>query len=297
MARRRNPLGQWLAFLPAAAALGLAGLLPWRARVAFGGWLGRLLVRRVPAFRRRIEANLLHVMPHLDAAQRAAIRRETGDTFGRTFLETFALERFHAARTWRGPTGPGVATLEKAIAAGTGAIVVTGHFGQWEAGRAWIAAIGGNCAGLYRPLNNAPLNRVYEANLAAGGAPMFPKTPRGLRGLVTHVARGGIAAVLTDQYDRRGKPFDFIGRSAPTTTFVAELALKYRLPLIPAYGIRDPDGLHIDVEIESPIPHTTAAKMTQALNDSLAARVRAHPGQYFWLHLRWDKRLPGLKGR
>jgi KDO2-lipid IV(A) lauroyltransferase len=27
--------------------------------------------------------------------------------------------------------------------------------------------------------------------------------------------------------------------------------------------------------------------MTQALNDSLAARVRAHPEQWFWIHRRW----------
>jgi lauroyl/myristoyl acyltransferase len=31
--------------------------------------------------------------------------------------------------------------------------------------------------------------------------------------------------------------------------------------------------------------------MTQAAADSLAARVRATPGQYYWLHRRWVKDL------
>jgi KDO2-lipid IV(A) lauroyltransferase len=31
--------------------------------------------------------------------------------------------------------------------------------------------------------------------------------------------------------------------------------------------------------------------MTQAAADSLAARVRMHPEQYFWLHRRWVKRF------
>jgi len=31
--------------------------------------------------------------------------------------------------------------------------------------------------------------------------------------------------------------------------------------------------------------------MTQAAADSLSARIRQHPGQYYWLHRRWKKRL------
>ena len=63
-----------------------------------------------------------------------------------------------------------------------------------------------------------------------------------MRGIVAHLARGGIVAILTDQYERRAAPLDFLGRPAPTSTVAAELALKYKLPLIPIYGIRDPDG-------------------------------------------------------
>lgn len=295
MPRRRSPIGQWLGFLPAAVALGAASLLPWRSRLAFGAWLGRGLVR-LPRFRRRIEANLAHVMPNLDAPARAGVARQVGDTFGRSFLETFALARFRREGGWTPATGPGVAAFLEAAEARRGVLLVTGHIGQWEAGRAWMKSVGVDCAGLYRPLNNVRLNRIYERNLIEGG-PMFPKNARGLRGLVAHVAKGGVAAILTDQYDRRGKPFDFVGRTAPTTTFAADLALRYRLTLIPSYGLRDRDGFHVAFVLEEPIPHTTPEAMTQAINDSLAAQVRANPGQYFWLHLRWDKNLPGLKGR
>lgn len=294
MGARRSRFRQALGFLPAALALGLARLLPWRARLEFGGWLGRIAVVRLPRFRARVNANLAHVFPEFGAAARADLAKAVGDSFGRTFVEIFDLQGFEDARTWTGPTGAGVAALEAAARSGRGAVVVTGHLGQWEAGRAWLKSIGIVCAGLYRPLNNAPLNAIYERNLEIGGTPMFPKSPRGLRRLVGHVAKGGVVAILTDQYERRAAPFDFIGKSAPTTTFVADLALKYGVPLIPAYGVRDPDGVHVAVVIEDPIPRTTPAEMTQAVNDSLAARVRATPGQYFWVHLRWEKRLPGL---
>ena len=32
--------------------------------------------------------------------------------------------------------------------------------------------------------------------------------------------------------------------------------------------------------------------MTQAAADSLAARIRARPEQYYWLHRRWVKTFP-----
>lgn len=289
---RRSVWRQRAAWVPAAAALGIARALPWRARVAFGGWLGRRIVTGVPKFRRRVEANLAYVLPELDAPARARIAAETGETFGRTFVEIFSMAEFKARRPWGEAQGPGLQAAREARAAGRPVLLVTGHFGQWEAGRAAAAeALGGEVAGVYRPLNNPYLDAPYVRELELGGRPMFPKGPAGLRGLLGHLAKGGAVAMLVDQYDRRAPLLDFLGRPAPSLTLAADLALRTGAALIPGYGLRAADGLTMQVTLEAPIPHTTAAEMTQALNDSLAAQVRAHPGQYFWLHRRWRKDL------
>jgi KDO2-lipid IV(A) lauroyltransferase len=291
MPRRRSALGQALGFAPSALALGVVRALPWRARLAFGGAVGRLLVLGLPRLRRRVEANLRHVMPELDAAARRRIAAATGDAFGRTFVETFSMAEFQRRAVWTGPVGPGAAVLRQAARDGRPAIVVGGHIGQWEAGRAWMKVGARESAGVYRPLNNRHLEAIYRRQLEIGGAPMFAKGGRGLRGLVAHLAKGGCAAMLADQYDRRAPALDFLGRPAPTVTLPAELALKFGAPLVPGYGIREPDGVHVAVRLEAPIPHTTPREMMQAVNDSLAAQVRAAPGQYFWLHRRWRKDL------
>lgn len=289
---RRSVWRQRAAWVPAAAALGIARALPWRARVAFGGWLGRRIVTGVPKFRRRVEANLAYVLPELDAPARARIAAETGETFGRTFVEIFSMAEFKARRPWGEARGPGLQAAREARAAGRPVLLVTGHFGQWEAGRAAAAeALGGEVAGVYRPLNNPYLDAPYVRELELGGRPMFPKGPAGLRGLLGHLAKGGAVAMLVDQYDRRAPLLDFLGRPAPSLTLAADLALRTGAALIPGYGLRAADGLTMQVTLEAPIPHTTASEMTQALNDSLAAQVRAHPGQYFWLHRRWRKDL------
>jgi len=291
--RRRSALGQALGFAPSALALGIARTLPYGARVRFGGWLGRGIVRRLPRFRRRIEANLAHVMPGLAPAEREAIIRGVGDTFGRSFVETFSMAEFQRRAVWRGPTGDGVGPLLDAIRSGRGALIVTGHIGQWEAGRAWLRAEGVDCGGVYRPLNNRHLERIYRKQLETAGRPMLVKGGRGLRALVGHLRRGGTVALLIDQYEKRAPLLDFLGQPAPSTTVAAELALKFGIPMVPAYGIRDPDGLHVAVIVEAPIAPSDPVTMTQAFNASLAAQIRAHPGQYFWLHRRWRKDMPG----
>ena len=144
---------------------------------------------------------------------------------------------------------------------------------------------------MIRPVKNPFLNADYLANVEAGGRPVIGRDGAGMRELVRHLKGGGVMAVLLDQYTKRGAPIDFLGHPAPSGTAIAELAIKYRLPMIPVYGTRQPDGLARRRRVRGPIPPAPPLEMTQAAADSLAARVRAHPGQYYWLHRRWVKDL------
>ena len=280
------------ATLPARALIALAQHLPYRMRLALGSALLRGAVALVPRLRARVENNLRLIFPEMPVGERRRIRRAMADNFGRTFTEILSNPSFHGRGYWIPPEpGPGTEAILRAAREGSGAVLVTGHFGQWEAGRAWMKSSGIACAGVYRPLDEPELNAIYLENLEFGGTPIFPKSRRGVRGIVAHVARGGIVAILTDQFERRGAALDFIGHPAPTALVPAELAFRSKLPLVPIYGIRQLDGLHVQVVVEPPIPHSTVPEMMQAVNDSLAAQVRAHPGQYYWLHRRWVKRF------
>ena len=50
---------------------------------------------------------------------------------------------------------------------------------------------------------------------------------------------------------------------------------------------------HIVIDFEAPLTPGTPTEMTQAAADSLAARIRQHPGQYYWLHRRFKTRPEG----
>ena len=67
----------------------------------------------------------------------------------------------------------------------------------------------------------------------------------------------------------------------------ADLARRYDALLVPICGIRQPDGLSFKVHVGAPIAAGDPADMMQALNDDLEALIRAHMGQWFWVHRRW----------
>src|SRR5690606_1628276 len=170
--RKHHPRLAGLAYLGLRAGIALLGVLPWRKQSDFAGWLGRTIVTRSPRLMARVVTNLAHVMPATTEAERERIAIETGDCFGRTALELFASRRFEANHPWNAPTGPGLAAVRQAIAAGTGAIVVSGHYGGWEATRAWLKEQGRPTATIYRPLRDPRLDEFYRESVAYTGSPM-----------------------------------------------------------------------------------------------------------------------------
>lgn len=207
---------------------------------------------------------------------------------GRTLFEIYHAPEFQERPARFSVSGPGLVALEEARAKGQGAIIVSGHFGQWDAVRAVLKARGMETGAVYRPQKNRHYERRLLAGIKAGGEPILPTGKRGTGQLVRHVQAGGFIAILLDEKYEDGERLPFLGLPALTSLAAARLALRYNLLLVPAYGTRTGDGSTFDVAFEAPIPHTDPVTMTQAANDSLSARVRAHPEQWYWMLRRWD---------
>jgi KDO2-lipid IV(A) lauroyltransferase len=185
------------------------------------------------------------------------------------------------------PHGPGLAACDEARAQGRPILFVSGHYGNYQAARAAMNVRGYEMGGLYRLMNNPYANAHYVASVEGVGGRAFPRDRRGLAGFVRVLRDGGQGAILIDQYFADGVQLDFLGKPAPTVLSAGEMALKYDALLVPIYAERQDNGLDFAVTVEAPIPPSDARAMTQALNDSLAARITARPDQWFWVHRRW----------
>jgi KDO2-lipid IV(A) lauroyltransferase len=270
--------------------------LPYRLRVPLCGWAVAHLVAPLAGYRARVRDNLAHVLPDLPRAEVERMARTVPDNVGRTVIEIYSGAEFIAHAVRHPLTGAGVAALEAAHQAGRPVILVTGHFGNYDASRAALIARGYRVGALYMPMANGYFNEHYERAIGTIGRPLFPRGKKGLGEMVRHLRSGGMLGMLIDQNMGHGAPLTFFGKTALTALSAADLALKYDALLVPTYGIREPDGLSFTIVVEPPIPHSTPEAMTQALNDSLEALTRRHMDQWFWIHRRWKggQRLEAL---
>ncbi|PWE28276.1 lauroyl acyltransferase [Pararhodobacter marinus] len=278
-----------------AAVVGAAKLLPYERRVPAMGWFARTILGPL-ALNRRTRANLKHVYPDMPPAEIRRICRDVADNFGRSLIEINSGREFAERVTHLTPTGPGLMALERAHAEGRPVILVSAHFGNYDAWRANLSQRGFRVGGLYMPMTNPATNRRYVATIESIASPLFPRGAEGMADMIRFLKSGGMLGLLGDHYMANGELIDFLGKPARTATSAAKMAMKYKALLVPLYATRSPDGLSFTIEIEAPIPHTDPLTMTRALNDSASARVRAHPGQWFWLHRRWKRAEPDLRG-
>lgn len=261
--------------------------LPYRWRVPLCGWVMARVIAPFAGYSARVRENLALVLPDLPEAEVRRLMRVVPDNVGRTLIEIYSGPEFVARCTAGQITGPGLAALDAAHAAGRPVILVTGHFGNYDASRAALIARGFRVGALYMPMRDAAFNAHYVAAMSGIGTPVFPRGRAGLGAMVRFLRGGGMLGLLIDQHMGHGAKLTFFGREARTALSAAELALKYDALVVPTYGIRRPDGLTFDVVVEAPVPPGTPEAMTQALNDSLEALVRRHLAQWFWIHRRW----------
>ena len=287
--------GAWRAVTDRATDLVLRGLiaglrlLPYPQRVALGGAVSRRVVGPLAGYRRRALANLALIHPGWPAARRRAVADATLDNFGRTLIENYSGTDLARRLAGTRPAGPGLAALEEARAAGRAVLFVTGHFGNHEAPRHVLAALGYRVGGIYRAMRNPHVNAHYVATLGAVSGEVFEQG-RQTAGFVRALRAGGMMTILFDVHDARGIPLLFLGRTALSTTSPADLARRYDAVVIPYFGIRRPDGLDFEVVLEAPVAHGPPEAMMREMTARLEARIAEHPGQWLWVHRRWKYR-------
>lgn len=280
-------LKNFLANIVIMGLLRLALSLPYRTRIRFMGWLIERIIAPLAGYRRRAASQIAMIWPEMSEAECDRIASGCLNNAGRAMIENFSSAEFLERMRQVTPTGPGVAALKQASDEGRPVVLVTGHFGNYEATRAALVAQGFDIGGLYRNMKNPYFNAHYVKTMEAFGGPVFPQGRKGTAGFVRHLKAGGQLVLLFDQHVDGAPVLDFLGRPARTAVSAAELALRYDGLLIPFYSIRQPDGYSFECVVEEPISHSNPETMTQAINDSLAERIRAHPDQWYWVHKRW----------
>jgi KDO2-lipid IV(A) lauroyltransferase len=265
--------------------------LPIDAASALGGWLLRQ-VGPLGGAHRTAERNLRIAFPGMPEAERRRLLAAQWDNVGRLFAEFPLTDRLTPASGRVEIVGG--ERLRALAAAGRPAVLISGHFSNWEIMAAAIVHLGVRCQVTYRAANNPHIDtRIIEARRRYGVQLLAPKGGDGSREILTAMNRGESVAILNDQKFNGGVAAPFFGRPAHTAPAATRLALKYDTDLIPL-SVQRTRGARFRVVVHEPLPLRRTGDKTAdiaagvaAVNAFMEARVRERPHEWFWVHKRW----------
>lgn len=272
------------------AAFAAFRLMGIDAASGLGGWVARTIG---PWLRtsRRAARNLRRAFPGASAAEIDRIVRGMWDNLGRVVGE---YPHLHDLDVYGGGRVEvvGAEHIDALRDDGRPGLFFTAHFGNWEITPLGIIQRGLPLAYIYRPANNPVVDRlIYNAR----DDERIEQVPKGAsaRRALTLLEGGGHLGMLVDQRMNEGIPVPFFGRDAMTAPALAQLALRFRCPVVPIKAERLRGARFrltyyppLTAEVTGDRVADTTAFMTR-VNAMIEEWIRERPEQWFWLHQRW----------
>lgn len=261
--------------------------------------IGRLAYRLLPIRRKLILANLNKVYGKtLSQAEIKSIARAHYAHFIRTGIEFIRFQFLSEAQRKAQTRVENADLIITALTKGQGAIILTGHFGNFTTAIASGVTNFPEARGCFyfvrRPLQPAWFEALINNQFEKAGFKSLPKT--GSMESIMNCLEAGHAVVFPFDQHAGGKSsimVDFLGHPAGTFRSLALIAIASGAPVIPAASWRDENGNHV-LRFEKPLQlvESPSAKEeirlnTRLFNASLERMVLRHPDQWWWVHRRW----------
>jgi KDO2-lipid IV(A) lauroyltransferase len=269
----------------------LIRLMPVDTASDFGAGLFGALGPRLP-LNRLVVRNIELAFPEKAPAERARIARESWRHLGRMAAEFTMLERLTPASGRIEIVG--AERLRHIAENNIPAVLISGHFSNFEIMAAVIVGCGVRCQVTYRAANNPYFDeRIVRARRGYGVELFSPKGVDGSRELLQAMNRGESVSFLNDQKFGGGVAAPFFGHIAHTAAGPTRMALRGDGKLVPM-SVQRTTGARFRVVIHEPIvlqrtgdrQADLAAGVAQ-VNAFVEARVRERPEEWWWVHKRW----------
>lgn len=258
--------------------------------------LAWLLADVLPIRRKVVDENLRQAFPDSTPAERQRINRGMWEHLLMMGCEMVHLPRKVHATNWREHVKlANVAPQVAAFLSPRPCVMISGHFGNFEAGGFLNGLFGFRTYSIARPLDNRFLERWLTKLRETHGQYMLPKWDVAKQ-IALLLEQGENLGLLGDQFGgNTGCWIDFFGRPASYHKAIALFSMTSRAPLLVGYARRiegrllqlelGVEGVYDPADATSKL--TGVREVTQWYNDLLEAIIRRDPDQYWWLHKRY----------
>lgn len=296
MSRLKN----WTEFLVFRSIQVFILLLPRTWCLAAGRLLGTVVFWLSRKYRKITLANLKTAFgEELSLRALKRISRHSFLHFGEVILDIMKIPYLNEQQKNRLFVIEGKDHLHRALLEGKGALLFSGHYGNWEIATHVLSRIG-KLSVIARPLDNELLERELFKIRTRLGAAVISKF-YATKPILQALRQKEMVAILIDQNVLRSQAIfvDFFGRKAATTPSLAAFYLRTYSPLIPVFCT--PISSHrYHLKIEKPLDVRSLGnkdedllKITQICTKIIENQIRKIPDYWFWFHQRWKTRPEG----
>jgi KDO2-lipid IV(A) lauroyltransferase len=213
--------------------------------------------------------------------------------FAMLILEFMKMARMSLANLRHKFRNVDLGDLVREVNAENGAVMISGHFGNWELAMGYFYLQGIRSAVIQRKQRNILVdNKMKQLREKWGMEILYPKGA--VDASITALKNGKMIGLLGDQdAGKNGIFISFLGREASTNVGAAVLHLKTGAALYLGICTRisaccfDFKAHKIQNFPEKVVNSPNIEKVTTAFTHYLEKAVRKNPHQYFWMHRRW----------
>ena len=235
-----------------------------------------------------IDENLERILGSLSHDIKLKIITKMWNNYSSTFIEYLFLNNFKKYN--QHITIKGEQILNKIIQDNKPVIFISGHFANFELMSMELTKRKVKLATIYRPLNNFFLNPFMEyVRRKYLCRNQIKKGIAGIRDAVEYINDKHSVALMVDQRVSEGKKLSFFNKDALTTTLPAQLALKYKLKIVPIFLERK-NMNRFKMKVFNPIDiskFNNKTEISKKLNNLLEEMIVKNPNQWIWTHNRW----------
>ena len=242
--------------------------------------------------------NLKIVFTEKSEKERKSIFRESLRNMLKNYFEmAFIINgKFSAKKISEIVSASGLEHLDNLIDREQGALLYSGHFGNFPLMIIWLALKGYPVASIYKEARNFPDEFFGNIMRKFNVTPLKFKSETSITVAIIRALKANkVVLIQNDQSHPNGIYINFFNRSVPSPAGPALLALRVGVPIIPAYINRDKNNHHtISVLPEIPLQqeddHDKFMLLnTQIMIDWIAGILVKHPTEWLWLHNRWKR--------
>ncbi len=257
-----------------------------------GSWLGSAFGVFLTGRARIAKQNLKDAFPNKSAQEIGNIVAQCWKNLGQGLAEFLYMPRLARKDFLANMECEGFEHIKKTYLSGKGALVLTAHYGAWEAGAKFWPSMGIKFAVVARRVRNPYVNKLVTLIRETDGVRVILSRDA-VRESIRWLKQGNVLGMLIDHRVREGGlNVPFLGKPALTSSLPAILALRYAIPVYPAFCVREGNKLKVKI-----LPAINFSGFKDKREDIQAATLRmnqvaenwikANPQEWLWIHNRW----------